>query len=607
MAAGSRDAVHDIAGLTGALLDAFSVVQLRGVCRRFGVACHGRRAQLRYRIACRLAADLQQLLPDRESARAVDRAEPLTDTPGRSSDCEASNPGSTATVAYSAACEGRDTPEFKYVGKLMDDNAAKPDRFLALSVAGQAGLSSAAVTLIRQRIHAARSVKCYTSRLRLALRILGLRGIAPFPLSRDSVELLYGVLKAAHYRTAHLYVSALRVESTLRGVPVPLAVAEYARHLRRAACRGQGGPKHSEPMTADLLLRLEVASRSDLSKRIRFYGYLLAWHLLLRGDELMVLTCGRDRIEVSPEVKSATVHISGDKTNTQGRDKARTVGCCCPSGDVGRRLCPAHAAARLLAAARKRVRPDSPAAVHRAPLLIDSRGKAYSNSTFLYWFRKDLSSVKVRIAGERGQQLWGLHTFRRGGAQALAAAGWSDTTIMAWARWESSIIAMYVADAPLLASVTFASTLAGGTGVIRELRSDTPGPCGPEQPAASSDIHFPDSQLCPEEPSTMGNDCVASRPSPPKRPRCAMPAQAGMQPTCGNPSLLTFDAGGIEVSGGTGDHLLCLGHDQLCSPATLPAGGHGTSAQPDPSLSNNEAGASSLPYLAPLCSAAALV
>ena len=153
---------------------------------------------------------------------------------------------------------------------------------------------------------------------------------------------------------------------------------------------------------------------------MRFLAYVVAWHVLLRGDELTVVTCDPGRLEVDSRARTATLHITGDKTNIACRDRARTLGCCCAAGGNGALLCPTHACAALQQAGRKRA---GKRALSSEPLLVKENGRAYSTANLLYWFRLDLGAVGVKLTGVRGEELWGLHAFRRGGAQALAAAG----------------------------------------------------------------------------------------------------------------------------------------------------------------------------------------
>ena len=64
------------------------------------------------------------------------------------------------------------------------------------------------------------------SRLKLALGLLKARSVETFPLTKEAMELVYAILVYAKYRSAALYVSALRVEDTFRGHVLDQAAAE---------------------------------------------------------------------------------------------------------------------------------------------------------------------------------------------------------------------------------------------------------------------------------------------------------------------------------------------------------------------------------------------
>lgn len=51
-----------------------------------------------------------------------------------------------------------------------------------------------------------------------------------------------------------------------------------------------------------------------------------------------------------------------------------------------------------------------------------------------------MEKVGAAIFGECGRFLYGLHSLRRGGAQAMARAGWPVRLIQRWGRWLSDAI-----------------------------------------------------------------------------------------------------------------------------------------------------------------------
>ena len=133
---------------------------------------------------------------------------------------------------------------------------------LAEKLASNPLLRDGAVLALKRRIFAPGSWKTHRSRVRTSLRILAKAGITnPFPLDVRAAEILFGVLKAARYRSAATYVNAVRVEAFLRGFPADVELLEWCRRLSRAAARGRGQPKHSEPITADLLEKLVDPNR----------------------------------------------------------------------------------------------------------------------------------------------------------------------------------------------------------------------------------------------------------------------------------------------------------------------------------------------------------
>ena len=88
---------------------------------------------------------------------------------------------------------------------------------LAYAIAADSGQTAQALQRLRGRIHAFGTKRSRSSRLKLAVGLLKARGLEAFPLTKDAMELVYAFLVAAKYRSAALYVSALRVENTLRG------------------------------------------------------------------------------------------------------------------------------------------------------------------------------------------------------------------------------------------------------------------------------------------------------------------------------------------------------------------------------------------------------
>jgi len=352
---------------------------------------------------------------------------------------------------------------------------------LAERLAANPLLRDGAVLALKRRIFAPGSWKTHRSRVRTSVRILAKAGIvSPFPLNVGAAEILFGVLKAARYRSAATYVNAVRVEAFLRGFPADVELLEWCRRLSRAAARGRGQPKHSEPITADLLERLvdaclEEARHADsLSVAddavARADAYVLAWTFGLRVDEVVTFDAEPTRVWVGQEGDAVALNISMSKTNPERKDAWRTAGCSCQAQG---RTAVARARRAKTCAVHRLVHRMENGHVGAATPLVGRSGakgvvvcvpKRWKKAELLRALRRDLESAGVRIRDPDGMERYGTHAFRRGAAQAMARAGWSESTIKAYLRWESGCVALYIAEAPLALSRGFAASLWGKPG-----------------------------------------------------------------------------------------------------------------------------------------------
>ena len=317
--------------------------------------------------------------------------------------------------------------------------------------------------------------------MRTSLRILAKAGITnPFPLDVRAAEILFGVLKAARYRSAATYVNAVRVEAFLRGFPADVELLEWCRRLSRAAARGRGQPKHSEPITADLLEKLidvcleEAREAEDLSVAddavARADAYVLAWTFGLRVDEVVTFDAEATRVWIGQEGDAVALNISMSKTNPERKDAWRTAGCSCQA--QGRTQGARTRRAKTCAVHRLGYRMENGPIGEGTPLIgrSVSRGgvtcatRRWKKAELLRALRRDLERAGVRVRDPDGMERYGTHAFRRGAAQAMARAGWSESTIKAYLRWESGCVALYIAEAPLALSRGFAASLWGKPG-----------------------------------------------------------------------------------------------------------------------------------------------
>ena len=81
----------------------------------------------------------------------------------------------------------------------------------------------------------------------------------------------------------------------------------------------------------------------------------------------------------------------------------------------------------------------------------------------MWTFASSALEEDFAVAGAETVDVGGVsltgHSFRRGGAQAMAAAGFEVALIQLFARWESSAVLLYVAEAPLMAALDIAGRM----------------------------------------------------------------------------------------------------------------------------------------------------
>ena len=131
------------------------------------------------------------------------------------------------------------------------------------------------------------------------------------------------------------------------------------------------------------------------------------------------------------------IQLPSDKCNQWEKLVTRKLRCICdPNAPKGRvQLCPCCAVENLM---RSRKGDEQ--------LSFGTKGKQLAYGGFLKGIRMMLGFQGV-VLKEDGKELFGTHSLRRGGAQALAAAGWPLGSIPLWGRWLSDIVAIYVQDA----------------------------------------------------------------------------------------------------------------------------------------------------------------
>ena len=175
------------------------------------------------------------------------------------------------------------------------------------------------------------------------------------------------------------------------------------------------------------------------------WAVVSAFHMT-RGAES---SCARaDSVSINEASKTYSWKLPVAKEDPQATGCVRSWGCVCNALVSG--PCPYHAMLTLRREALSRfgqngcLPPD-------LPLFPDSDGNWVTRRGFIATLESLAASVGVPLRDELGRCTAGEHVWRVTGARHLAALDIPTAIIMRVARWGSSVVFRYLADAPLSA------------------------------------------------------------------------------------------------------------------------------------------------------------
>ena len=359
----------------------------------------------------------------------------------------------------------------------------------AVAVARSPASLQAAINDLRRGFYADSTWRSHASEIRIYLEICQSAEVPPFPVSANSLETFAAALQVAGFKASSIqqYLSATLRHQSLSRIPFGEEAEKLVRsaltHINRSLNRGKGDPHHMEPITVEIMRKFQLFANS-VQDRMFWDLFCIQWFFLLRGSEVIrlrpcdfaFLPTGSvaapgsiTALEQNVRFFSPTqvvlakespppavgfrvrIQITRDKTNQQRRDVHRFLDCVCCANSFALgpgalpAMCPVHAAARLLS--RHRGPDDSPC--NGGVGVSSPSADQYNSSVRNFIGRAGISRFEV-INGTQIER-FGSHSFRRGGAQALALAGWTLDMIKFFGRWLSNAIELYLLDMPFRA------------------------------------------------------------------------------------------------------------------------------------------------------------
>ena len=328
-----------------------------------------------------------------------------------------------------------------------------------------------AIQALTDGMFALRTWASMDSQVKLYVGFCAKNDLTPFPVSVEALRGFCAAMKAASYRSVPQYVSGVfRYEGIMfaRLDPIEVhAVRSAAKLFVKSATKDIGDETHRDPITAEHLFKMRD-STVIWSMKYKFYFMMavVQFFFLLRSAEVLDIApshCVFRNLDKGLLVPAVRLLISSSKTNHRNRTIYRGHECTCGSVVHDLPICPVHALVWLRRASGLPFNSSEPFS-----LPGEGSGRRFIPTYASYLRFIHAVTTALGLAG-----LFATHSLRRGGCQALCLAGWTKEEIMIFGRWLSSVIEVYLLDAPLeRAGLNMARSMLtrirGGSGSARE-------------------------------------------------------------------------------------------------------------------------------------------
>jgi len=290
----------------------------------------------------------------------------------------------------------------------------------------------------------------------------------PYDLTPALIVRTMAVLEAADYRTVvSIAEQAIATFKKKNGTWTGELQSAFV-DARRAALRGLGPVRHTAPYPYERIKELRNTEQARLAEGplwpTRVDNIACAW--LLREIEAGNATMGDVRVEGGHTV---VFLLPASKTDPSAIGVARSHKCSCGArtsepGLVAPELCPACAVIAQTDFVRTKFGCDP-----SLPLFPDARGKFVGKTGMVRSIVMAIIELGLPTTGHGGAELYGGHSWRRGGAQYLARAGVEIWRIQALARHSSGAILGYIENAhiPALAGIAAEAALGRSLAAVR--------------------------------------------------------------------------------------------------------------------------------------------
>jgi len=270
------------------------------------------------------------------------------------------------------------------------------------------------------------------------------------PVTIPGMLAVSAMFKKAGYRSFGNYLSSVKALHVQSGHDWSQQHEQAARWCTRSVLRGIGPARQSAPL--DLLavhaLNLGPEPVCDGGPVDPAAMFTLVAYFLLREIEASLAVVSSWTVRT--DIQIIIWLLPASKTDPLALGCTRSWGCLCGGTRCGV-PCPYHCALDHLTFLQARFGPE--AATGDFPLFPTRNGEVAAKDKVTLTFEA-LAAATGQATTVNGVRVVGGHSGRVTGAQFLAGLGLEIPKVMLLARWASSVVYRYIAEAPLLAITT---------------------------------------------------------------------------------------------------------------------------------------------------------
>ena len=299
--------------------------------------------------------------------------------------------------------------------------------------------------------------------------ILDAAGFDPDDLTITSFRAGTAVLRKAGYRTAFAVAEQAVLDFVERGGEVSPAFRRVIAKARRSCKRGLGPPKHSAAFPLERASELECSQDPWVPG-----GPMWPQHMCVVGCWWLCREIEISNVAIQDVMETAPNEISillpASKTDIGAQGVRRSHKCACEAAPDGTKLLPRSLCPCCCLRAQLQFAQANAEDGDFSPLFPTEELEYPAKQAVIATIVQAAKKLHLPTTGHTGAPLWGGHSFRRGGAQYLAAAGVEIWRIQALARHSSGAILGYIENAhiPSLSSVAAEAAAGRSLASIRE-------------------------------------------------------------------------------------------------------------------------------------------